>query len=178
MVWLDAIERHDCGARLAHLLGRAEDIREYDRRMNEMTMERDALQSRINELEAERIQRESEYKEVDQGRVAMTERSATLARAYTIKEAALARSEEANGALNDRLAALEAVLANEKQSAENTIEELNAAVKREKMERAVIEGALETGRRDFARLMREVMALQRLQQAAEVHEGPRAANAA
>ncbi|MEI9804932.1 MAG: hypothetical protein WDN48_11315 [Pseudolabrys sp.] len=161
-----------------HLLGRAEDIREYDRRMNEMTMERDALQSRINELEAERIQRESEYKEIDQARVTMTERSATLARAYTMKEAALARAEEANGALNERLATLEATLANEKQSAENTIEELNAAVKREKMERSVIEGALETGRRDFARLMREVMALQRTQQAAEIHDDPRAANAA
>ncbi len=42
----------------------------------------------------------------------------------------------------------------------------------------MLEGALETGRKDFSRLMREVMALQRSQQAAEQHAQPRAANAA
>ena len=42
----------------------------------------------------------------------------------------------------------------------------------------MVEGALETGRKDFARLMREVMALQRSQQAAEDNSRPRAANAA
>ena len=58
------------------------------------------------------------------------------------------------------------------------IEDLTAAVRREKLERAVVEGALETGRKDFARLMRDVMALQRSQQAAEDPMRQRAANAA
>jgi crescentin len=161
-----------------HLLARAEDIREYDRRIGEMAMERDALHTRVSELEAERIQRESELTEIDQARTTFMERSATLARAFTMKEAALGRAEDANASLNERIATLEATLANEKQSAENTIHELNAAVQREKLERAVVEGALESGRKDFARLMREVMALQRSQQAAEAPARPRAANAA
>ncbi len=42
----------------------------------------------------------------------------------------------------------------------------------------MVEGALETGRKDFSRLMREVMALQRDQQEAENPAQPRAANAA
>ena len=94
------------------------------------------------------------------------------------REHRLARAEDANASFNERIAALEATLANEKQSAENTIHELNAAVQREKLERAVVEGALESGRKDFARLMREVMTLQRNQQAAETPTRRRAANAA
>jgi chromosome segregation ATPase len=162
-----------------HLLGRAEDIREYDRRFGELAMERDDLQQRISKLEAERIKRESELTETGQARNTYMERSSTLARAFTMKEAALGRAEDANAALSERIAQLEATLASEKLSAENTIQELNATVQREKMERAVVEGALESGRKDFARLMREVMALQRNQHDAELAMArPRAANAA
>ena len=104
------------------------------------------------------------------------ERNATLARAFTAKEAALAQAEDANAALTDRVGALEATRAGEKQAAEQKIEELDAALRREKLERAVVEGALATARKDFARAMREVMALQR--NAAGPDEPPRAANAA
>jgi crescentin len=161
-----------------HLLARAEDIRQSDQRFGELAQERDALHTRVSELEAECIQRESELTEVNQARTTFMDRSAALARAFTAKEAALGRAEDANVSLTERIAALEATLANEKQSAENTINELNAAVQREKLERAVVEGALESGRKDFVRLMREVMALQRGQQAAETVARPRAANAA
>ena len=161
-----------------HLLARAEEIREYDRRIGELAMDRDSFQSRVSDLEAERINRESEFAEVDQARATYMERCATLARAYTMKEAALARAEETIGSLNDRVAFLESTMEAGQQAIEQQIEELNAALRREKMERAVVEGALETGRKDFSRLMREVMALQRNQQAAEQPALPRAANAA
>ena len=68
--------------------------------------------------------------------------------------------------------------ANDKMLAEQAIEELKAALQREKLDRSVVEGALEAGRKDFARVMREVMSLQRLQQAAEEPEALDAANAA
>src|SRR5690242_3713908 len=77
-----------------HLLARADEIRTYDRRAGELSLERDALQARIAELEVERMQRESEFKEVDQARATLMELSAALTRAYTTKEAALARSED------------------------------------------------------------------------------------
>lgn len=161
-----------------HLLARAEDIRGYDRRINDMANARDDLQSRVSDLETDRLVRDSEFKELQQVHNTLMERSAALTRAYTAKEAALARAEDANAALEQRIAALEATLANEKQSAENTIQELNAALQREKLERSVVEGALETGRKEFSRLMREVMALQRIQMAAEEKARPRPANAA
>jgi len=161
-----------------HLLARADEIRTYDRRAGELSLERDALQARIAELEVERIQRESEFKEVDQARSTLMERSAALTRAYTTKEAALARAEDTIAALNDQVAALEAARASEKQITDQRIEELSSSLRREQMQCSVVEGALETARKDFARLMREAMALQRAQNAPDDPAQLRAANAA
>lgn len=161
-----------------HLIARAEEIRTYDRRAADLGMERDALQARIAAMEAERIQRDSQYQEMEQARATLMERGTSIARAYANKEAALERAEQTIAALGDRVAAIEAARAEDRQIAEKTIEDLTAAIRREKMERAVVEGALETGRKDFSRLMREVMALQRTQQAAEDTTVPAAANAA
>jgi crescentin len=161
-----------------HLLARAEEIREFERRMSDFATEREALQARVSELEGDRIRRESEFREIDQSRATLMERAGALTRAFTAKEAALARADDTIAALTERVGVLETALASDKQAAEQKIEELNVALRREKMERAVVQGALETGRKDFARVMREVMALQRRQQAAEEPTSMNAANAA
>lgn len=161
-----------------HLLARAEDIRDFDRRLHDVTNERDNLQARAADLEADRIRRESEIKEMDHARSTLMERGGALTRAYTAKEAALARAEDSVAALGGQLDALTRERANDKLLAEQAIEELKAALQREKLDRAVVEGALEAGRKDFARVMREVMSLQRIQQAAEEPAPLNAANAA
>ena len=106
------------------------------------------------------------------------ERSAALARAFTTKDAALTRAEDTIAALNEQIAALEAARSAEKQAADQRIEELGASLRREQMQCSVVEGALETARRDFARLMREAMALQREQMAPDDPAKLRPANAA
>ena len=161
-----------------HLLARAEEIRDYDRRLNDVSNERDNLHARLADLEADRIRRESEIKEMDHARSTLMERGGALTRAYTAKEAALARAEDQIAALGGQLDALGRERANDKLLAEQAIEELKAALQREKLDRAVVEGALEAGRKDFARVMREVMSLQRIQQAAEEPAPLNAANAA
>ena len=161
-----------------HLLSRADEIRTYDRRAGELALERDALQARVAELEAERIQRESQFKEVDQARATFMERSAALTRAFTAKEAALTRAEDTIAALNDQIAALETARSAEKQAADQRIEELGVSLRREQMQCSVVEGALETARKDFARLMREAVALQRAQAAPDDPARLQAANAA
>jgi chromosome segregation ATPase len=161
-----------------HLLARAEELRTSDRRSSEATMECEVLRARIAELEADRIQRESELTELGHTHATLMERSAQLARAFTAKEAALTRAEEANAVLNDRIDCLESTRAAEKASAMEMIEDLNSSLRREKMERSVTEGALETTRKDFARLMRQAMAAQREQQEQTALAQPRAANAA
>jgi crescentin len=116
--------------------------------------------------------------ELNQARATLMERGGALTRAFTAKEAALERADETIGALNERIATLERTRAAEKQTTAETVEELNAALRREKLERAVSDGALETARKDLARAMREIMTLQRNQAAHEVSAQPRAANAA
>ena len=82
-------------------------------------------------------------------------------------------------ALTAELEALTKGRNSDKLLAEQAIDELKAALQREKLDRAVVEGALEAGRKDFARVMRELMTLQRAQQAAEETDTPpNAANAA
>jgi Crescentin protein len=158
------------------LLTRAEQIREHDRRNGDLVTERNELQARLSDMQAELLTRESELKEVDHARTIYLERNATLARAFTAKEAALAQAEEANAALNERIGALATAHAADKQAAEQTIEELDAALRREKLERSVVEGALATARKDFPRAMREVKALQRDPPAQAAPARPRAAN--
>jgi crescentin len=161
-----------------HLLARAEEIRDFDRRLNDVTNERDNLQARVSDLEADRIRRESEIKEMDHARSTLMERGGALTRAYTAKEAALARAEDSIAALHGQIDTLAKERAHDKMLAEQAIEELKAALQREKLDRAVVEGALEAGRKDFARVMREVMSLQRLQQETEEPAPLDAANAA
>ncbi|MFA6267880.1 MAG: hypothetical protein WC670_19455 [Pseudolabrys sp.] len=161
-----------------HLQKRAEEIRDLDRRFNDSISERDGLQSRLADMEAERLRRESEFKETEQMRATLMERSGALTRAYTAKEAALARAEDTIAALGAQVEAVSKERGNDKYLAEQAIEELTAALQREKLDRAVVEGALETARKDFARVMREVMSLQRQQQATDEPADLKAANAA
>jgi chromosome segregation ATPase len=161
-----------------HLLARAEEIRNYDRRIGELMLERDGVNARISDIEAQRIRRDSEFNEVEQARNTLLDRGAALTRAFTAKEAALERAEDTIGALNTRIEALEKATTDSQQTTAETVEELQAALRREQIERSVAEGALETARKDLARTMRDVMLLQRSQQAQEAHAQPRAANAA
>jgi len=161
-----------------HLLARAEEIRDFDRRMGATALERDGLQTKVAELDADRLRRESEMHELEHAKATLIDRSAALARAYNAKEAALERAEQTIAALNQRIESMELVNAADRLATEQTIEELKTAVKREQLERSVSDGALETARKDFARVAREVMALQRNQASLEAHAQPRAANAA
>jgi crescentin len=160
------------------LLARAEQIREYERRNGEVSAERNTLHERVSSLQASLIHTDSKFKEVDQIRTAYMERNGALARTLTAREAALNEAKDSEASLADRVAALEAELANERQNAEHKITELEAALGREKLDRAVVEGALQTARRDFSRAMREVMALQQSPASENQPAPPRAANAA
>jgi crescentin len=161
-----------------HLLAKADEIRDYDRRIGEMALARDTVQAQVAELTADKLRRESEYEELCQTHTTLKERSSALARAFNAKDVELTRSGEAVNALTQRIVALENEMKARQQTAEKALEDLTAALRREQHERAVAEGALDTGRKDFARVMREVMALQRSQTAREPGPNPFAANAA
>jgi chromosome segregation ATPase len=143
-----------------------------------LTTERDDLQARLSDVQAQLFARDSQLKEVDDARSIYVERNASLARAFTAKEAALAQAAELNASLNERIGELEALRAAEHQVSAQRVEELESVLSREKLERSVIEGALATARKDFAKAMRELMTLQHAASSADNPTPPRPANAA
>jgi crescentin len=157
---------------------RGEENRVLERRLSETTLERDALATRIGTLEADVFQRDSALRETDLAKTALLERASALAKAYNTKEAEIARNAEMIKSLTDRAAHLEGELRSARESVEQEIEHLNEALRREKVERAVVEGALEAARKDFGRLMREVMALEQQKLSREALPELRSANAA
>lgn len=144
----------------AALLARAEEIRAFERRMVESGLARNALESRLSEMQAAEAQRNAELNDAEQARMALNERVVALTKAIKTRETALARAEERVSMLTDRVSRLESELQANSYGAEKQIEEITAALQRERAERAIAEGALETGRRDLARLLREVATLQ------------------
>jgi chromosome segregation ATPase len=144
----------------AALLARAEEIRTFERRSIEGNLTRNALESRLSEMQNAESQRNAEINDAEQARMALNERVAALTKAVKTRETALSRAEERIAMLSDRVSRLESELQANSYGAEKQIEELTAALQRERAERAMAEGALETGRRDLARLLREVATLQ------------------
>jgi chromosome segregation ATPase len=161
-----------------HLLVRADEIRNYDRRIGEIALSRDSVQARVSDMETDKLRRESEYEELRQSYATLKERSGSLARAFSAKDVELTRGNETIVALHQRIAGLEAEMKARQQANEKALEDLTAALRREQHERAMAEGALDTGRKDFARVMREVLTLQRNQASQEPGPNPFAANAA
>ncbi len=161
-----------------HIAARSEDLRVMDRRLSETTLERDTLATRVSATEADLFQREAAMRESEQARATLIERAGALAKAYNSKEAELAQAQETIKTLTEKIAFIEEQTRTGKLGVEKQIDELNEALRREKVERAVVEGALEAARKDFSRLMREVMALEQQRNAREPLPELRSANAA
>ncbi len=92
-------------------------------------------------------------------RAALTERNNALTKTLKTRETGLARAEEKIGALTERNGHLEADVQISRTNIEKRVEDLNSSLQRERMERAVVEGALEAARKDNSRLQSEVAAL-------------------
>ena len=149
------------------LIPRTEVVHADDHGTGASAIKRDVLLARMAELEADRARRGTGLKKENQTPAVSTQRGTQRTHASTTEGAALARAEENNAALSERIGRLEAALFAEKQGAAEAIEEIKAALRREKMERLATEGALEIARKDFARLMRKAVAIQRDDKAAE-----------
>ena len=132
---------------------RTETLRAPEHRAFAPAFKHAAMQERLAELDAELSRRLSAPKAEDHELFAPQ-------RAAGGEHAALARAAETNSVLSERVGRLEAALMAEKEDAAAAIEEIKAALRREKMERLATEGALETARRDFARLMRNALGVQ------------------
>jgi chromosome segregation ATPase len=89
----------------------------------------------------------------------LVERVNALTKSLKTREAALSRAEDKINTLTARTGHLEADIQVSRTNIEKRVEDLNSSLQRERMERAVVEGALEAARKDNARLQSEVASL-------------------
>lgn len=142
-----------------NLIARTEEVRAFDRKATEATIARNNAEKRIAQVEAAHDARERAIKDLEQSRATLVERVNALTKTLKTRETALARAEERVQSLTERTGHLEADLQVARTSIEKRVEDLNASLQRERMERAVVEGALEAARKDNARLQSETSML-------------------
>jgi len=156
-----------------NLIARTEEVRAFDRKSVEATIARNNSEKRLAQIEAQHEARERQIKDHEQARTALTERNNALTKTLKVRETAVARADEKIGALTERNGHLEADIQIIRTNIEKRIEDLNSALQRERMERAVVEGALEAARKDNSRLQSEVAALRStLRRGAPLDETP------
>lgn len=151
------------------LMQRAEEIRGFERRMVELTLVRNAIESKLSETEAAKNEREIKIRDLDAARAALNDRLEAMNKSLKVRESTLARSDEKIEQLNDRIIFLESERETNQINFEKQIEEINTTLQRERLERAMAEGALETARKDLARMRRESAAAQ-MQNGSENYE--------
>jgi crescentin len=142
-----------------NLVSRTEEVRTFDRKAVEATIAKNNADKRLAQIESTHEARERQIKDLEQSRATLVERTNALTKTLKTREAALARAEDRNQSLTERAARLEADIQVSRTNIEKRVEDLNSSLQRERMERAVVEGALEAARKDNSRLQSEVAAL-------------------
>jgi crescentin len=142
-----------------NLIARTEEVRAFDRKSVEATIARNNAEKRLTQIESTHEARERQIKEHEQARAALTERANALTKTLKARETALTRAEEKIQAFTERTGHLEADIQVNRTNVEKRVEDLNSALQRERMERSVVEGALEAARKDNSRLQSEVASL-------------------
>src|SRR5256886_13165895 len=147
------------------LVARTEDIRVLERKVMEASIVRTNTEKTVERLTAAREALDGKTRELEQGRASLMDRSSNLAEMLKARETSLAHADEKINALADRMAEIEVDAAAYRSKAERRIDELSASLQRERVELAVAQGALETTRRDYARLQRDILSGRSAQQA-------------
>jgi crescentin len=139
------------------LVARTEEIRVLERKAVEANIARTNTEKIVERLTTARDTLDGKTRELEQGRASLMERSNGLADTLKAREASLAHAEQKIKVLSDRIAEIEAEADAYRSKAERRIDELSASLQRERVELAVAQGALETTRRDYARLQRDIV---------------------
>ena len=140
------------------LVARTEEIRGLERKVVEANIARTNTEKIVERLTTARDTLDGKTRDLEQGRAALLERSNNQAEALKARETSLGHAEQKIKVLTDRIAEMEAEANAYRAKAERRIDELSASLQRERVELAVAQGALETTRRDYSRLQRDILA--------------------
>jgi crescentin len=153
------------------LLTRTEEIRVVEAKLVEATVGRSGAEKKVEQLAATADAHDRQNKKLEQTRISLTDRCKVLSETVKARDSSLSHAQDKIKSLTDRVELLKVDAASNQAKAEKRIEQLNATIERERVERAVAEGALEATRSDYARLQREFAverAMRRRSAAAEV----------
>jgi crescentin len=140
------------------LLARTEEIRAAEAKLVDATVGRSGAEKKVEQLTAANEAHDRQNKKLEQTRLSLTDRSNVLSETVKARDSSLSGAQDKVKSLSDRVELLKAEAAASQTKAEKRIEQLNAAIERERAERAVAEGALEATRADYVRLQREIAA--------------------
>ena len=138
-------------------MARADEIRSFERRVIESATAHDNNGERLAQLTAALAEREAQIRDLEQSHAALHEhnqvlRHAVAARGKTAHDNAQQKLKEQA----DLVELLEKQLQAARSATDMQLDQLNAQLQREQLERSMAEGALESGRKDIARLLREI----------------------
>jgi chemotaxis protein MotB len=139
-----------------NLVARTEEIRVAEGKLVEAIVGRSGAEKKAEQLAGIAEAHDRQNKKLEQTRLSLTDRSKVLAETVKARDSTLSHAEDKIKSLTDRVELLKAEAAASHAKAEKRIEQLNAAIERERAERAVAEGALEATRGDYTRLQREI----------------------
>ena len=142
------------------LAARADEIGAFERRLTETTLSRGAIETKFSQIESALAERDGQIAELEEARATLTERITELTRAVSTRESAYNRAQEKIQAQDDLVRMLEDEVKAARETSRLEVEELQAQLQREQLDRTMAEGALEAGRKDIARLLRELSTLQ------------------
>jgi septal ring factor EnvC (AmiA/AmiB activator) len=89
------------------LTSRADEIGAFDRRLNEATMSRGAIETKFAQIEAALTERDAQIRELEEERASLSERNTELTRAVGTRESAYNRAQERIQAQDDLVQMLE-----------------------------------------------------------------------
>ena len=140
------------------LISRTEEGRASERKVVETTIAKNSTDKKLEQMLASLQAQEKQLRDLETSRATLVERSNTLMKTVKARETALARSEEKVQQLSERLKQLETDAEANRSKHEKRHEDIHSTLQRERLERAVTEGALEATRKNYAELQRELAA--------------------
>lgn len=166
-------------ANTRQLLGtRSDEARGSNRHATDAKRARDAAEARMREMEAALKAQEDQTRETERARIVLLDRNAALVNSLKSYDARLAEAEEQRLATTEELARRDNETKMMRLSLEQRIDELLSSLDHERLERQVLEGALDATRRDRAQLQHDLyrlrMAARRGRTAEDTSEAPAA----
>jgi crescentin len=152
----DANERF-LGEARRQLRDKLEELRVSERKGIDAALQVNTLQKKIEANERDQAQAAAKIEELENSRKLIMERADMIAKAAKAKDVALQKTEQKIAFLSDRIEENAKRAQRDRDQLEARLAEMAEALEKERTERAIAEGALQSARRDRLQLQREVL---------------------